>query len=629
MKFRWLPILLLTGLALTLGAIHLIATVKSLARAQATAQVEDKLPQLGLEHDYVTSHQCQSCHPGEYASWHRSFHRTMTQEALPKNVAGKFDGTTIMSDGLAYRVFSKDGLFWADMPDPDIMVEVYRGFRHIPEKEIPRATRPVVMTTGSHNYQTYWVASAQEDRLLQTLPLVYLFADKRWIPREDAFLRGPADSGRFISEWNELCIRCHSTAGNPGLDDATGLLRTKVGELGIACEACHGPGEQHIKKYQNPYTRYAARVAGQTDSTIVNPAKLDHRRSSEVCGQCHGNYIMRDGYALRFAHEGSLYRPGDDLNLTRYYIEHPAFDPAAAQKRDLAYFRERWWDDGTILVGGREYTALSVSACYTRGDISCLSCHSMHDSSPTNQLKQEVIGSAACIQCHNQPKYTSELATHTHHKIGSEGSDCLNCHMPHTTYALLKGIRSHQISYPKIASSAQLGVPNACNLCHLDKTLAWTQEKLVSFYGQKPVALTEDQKTVSAALLWMLQGNAAQRVITAWHVGWKPAQEASGTDWLAPFAARLLDDSYGPVRYVAARSLRTLPGYENLKFDFLGSTNERQQVMESVLSSWRNHPQPSVKTGSELLFQPDGRLDEDRISALLRSRDNRSVSVYE
>jgi predicted CXXCH cytochrome family protein len=338
---------------------------------------------------------------------------------------------------------------------------------------------------------------------------------------------------------------------------------------------------------------------------------------------------MRDGYGLRFAHEGPLYRPGEDLNETRYYIEHPAFDPAAAQKRDLAYFRERWWDDGTILVGGREYTALSVSACYTRGEISCLSCHSMHDSSPTNQLKPELIGSASCTQCHNQPQYTSELTSHTHHKIGSEGSDCLNCHMPHTTYALLKGIRSHQISFPKIASSAQLGVPNACNLCHLDKTLAWTQEKLVSFYGQKPVELTKDQKTVSAALLWMLQGNAAQRVITAWHVGWKPAQEASGKDWLAPFAARLLDDSYGPVRYVAARSLRTLPGYEDLKFDFLGTTNERQQVMESVSSSWRNHLQPSVKTNPDLLLQSDGRPDEDRISVLLRNRDNRPVNVYE
>jgi hypothetical protein len=260
MKFRWFPILLLAGLALGLGAVHWMATVKSLARAQATAHVEEKLPQLGLEHDYVTSHQCQSCHPGEYASWHQSFHRTMTQEALPKNVAGKFDGTTIMSDGLAYRVFSQAGLFWADMPDPDIMVEIYRGFRHLAEKDIPRSTRPVVMTTGSHNYQTYWVASAREDRLLQTLPLVYLFADKRWIPREDAFLRAPDDTRRFISEWNELCIRCHSTAGNPGLDDATGLLRTKVGELGIACEACHGPGEQHIKKYRNPYTRYAVRL---------------------------------------------------------------------------------------------------------------------------------------------------------------------------------------------------------------------------------------------------------------------------------------------------------------------------------------------------------------------------------
>src|SRR5580658_8205997 len=31
--------------------------------------------------EYVTSSACRSCHPSEYASWHDSFHRTMTQPA--------------------------------------------------------------------------------------------------------------------------------------------------------------------------------------------------------------------------------------------------------------------------------------------------------------------------------------------------------------------------------------------------------------------------------------------------------------------------------------------------------------------------------------------------------------------
>ncbi len=629
MKFRGFVTLLLVSLAGLLGAIHWQARSRALATQRAIQHVEQKLPLLGLERDYVSSHQCQSCHPDQHASWHRTFHRTMTQKALPGNVVGKFDGTTVMSDGLAYRVFQEGDAFWAEMPDPDIMMDVVQGGRKMDQRDIPRVKRPVVMTTGSHHYQTYWVASGRHERLLQTLPLIYMLEDQRWIPREDAFLRGPDDTERFITQWNHHCIRCHSTAGNPGLDDATGLLRTKVAELGISCEACHGPAEQHIRRHQNPLSRYVAWFDGRPDPTIVNPAKLDHRRSSETCGQCHGNYILREGFAMQFAHEGPPYRPGEELNRTHYYIQHPALDPAAVQKRPPEYFRERWWDDGTILVGGREYTAMSVSACFTRGEMSCLSCHSMHNSDPVDQLKTGMDGPAACVSCHSQPQFTTELSRHTRHALASEGSNCLNCHMPHTTYALLKAIRSHQISSPQVASSARFGVPNACNLCHLDQTLAWTQQQLVSQYGQPPVELTREQQNISAALLWMLKGNAAQRVITAWHVGWKPAQQASGSDWLAPFAARLLTDSYGVIRYVAARSLRTLPGQKDLQFDFLAPPGDRQHVLEALLESWRNRPARPDRVGPEILLHANGQPDEDRISVLLRTRDQRPISIME
>src|SRR4029450_4367906 len=32
---------------------------------------------------YLSSNACRACHPGNYASWHASFHRTMTQVATP------------------------------------------------------------------------------------------------------------------------------------------------------------------------------------------------------------------------------------------------------------------------------------------------------------------------------------------------------------------------------------------------------------------------------------------------------------------------------------------------------------------------------------------------------------------
>ncbi len=624
-----LSLLLGTALAASLAVGYRRAT----RDAAGVERVRTNLPSPNREGRYVSSARCEACHPGEHASWRRSFHRTMTQAALPANVVGAFDGTTVVSDGLDYRVGRTGDAFWAEMPDPDIMMYVVQGGRKLRFEEIPRVKRPVVMTTGSHHYQTYWVASERYGGLLQTLPLVYLISDKRWIPREEAFMRGPDDRGRFITQWNHHCIRCHSTGGNPGLDDATGLLRSKVGELGIACEACHGPGEDHVRRHQNPVERYSLRLSGRPDPTIVNPARLDHRLSSEVCGQCHGVFMIRKEYAMDFAHHGPLYKPGEDFEKTRYFIDFPRPGAPKARWEELRlnpeFYRERWWDDGTMLAGGREFTAMSSSGCYTRGSISCLSCHSMHQSDPVGQVTEGLNSSRACTQCHGEARFTSKISTHTFHRPNSSGSNCLNCHMPRKSYALLKGIRSHQIDSPQVASSARFGVPNACNLCHLDKTLAWTDGHLVQWYGQAPVPLTDQQRTTSAALLWLLKGHAAQRAIAAWHFGWQPALEVSGTNWLAPFEARLLADPYGVVRYVAGHALRRLPGFSGFPIDFQAGPAERSHKVEEAVNLWRRSTARPSRVGIEVLIGPDGRLMEDRVKEFLDERDERPVTIQE
>ena len=284
---RWLLRLLAgTGLA---GALALLwaglwqARQRTEQRLRLVAGLAAALPHEDREPGYVSSATCQACHPDQHASWTKSYHRTMTQAALPENVAGRFDGQTISSDGLDYRIYREGDAFWAEMPDPDVMMYVVQGGKKLAQQKIPRVRRPVVMTTGSHHYQTYWVSSGRYDRLLQTLPLVYLFKEQRWIPREAAFMRGPQDTNRFITQWNHHCIRCHSTGGNPGLVEKTGMLDSSVGELGIACEACHGPGAAHVQKHNNPLERYRLHLTGAADTSIVNPARLDHRRSSEVC----------------------------------------------------------------------------------------------------------------------------------------------------------------------------------------------------------------------------------------------------------------------------------------------------------------------------------------------------------
>jgi predicted CXXCH cytochrome family protein len=327
-----------------------------------------------------------------------------------------------------------------------------------------------------------------------------------------------------------------------------------------------------------------------------------------------------------------LFKPGEDLHATRYYIQYPTADGPASRleelRRNPRFFQERWWDDGKILAGGREYSALLTTGCYQRGEISCLSCHSMHNSDPNDQLKRFPSESAQCTQCHQEDQYTSDVTKHTFHGAESSGSQCLNCHMPHTTYALFKGIRSHQIGSPSLEGALAGGAPNACNVCHLDQTLGWTQEHLVEWYGAKPVELSEEELTVSASLTWLLRGHAAYRVIAAWHFGWAPAQEVSGGGWMAPQLARLLDDPYGVVRYVAARSLRTLPGYEAFEYDFLAAPSGLAERSQAAVQQWNNGRSHGGEN-RRVLIGAEGAVMEEAVADQLRRRDNRSVTIQE
>src|SRR5262249_11941094 len=159
---------------------------------------------------------------------------------------------------------------------------------------------PIVITTGSHHMQAYWYSQPLAgSRELGLLPFVYLAAEKRWIPRNSAFLRPHENS--FASEtgrWNALCNQCHTTHGQPRIGSDT--IDTRVAEFGIACEACHGPGEAHVAANRDPLRRYGRHLSSTSDPTIVQPQRLTHRLSSQVCGQCHS---ILDGYQQITPHE--------------------------------------------------------------------------------------------------------------------------------------------------------------------------------------------------------------------------------------------------------------------------------------------------------------------------------------
>src|SRR5690606_39548391 len=68
----------------------------------------------------------------------------------------------------------------------------------------------------------------------------------------------------------------------------------RIAELGIACEACHGPGGAHVARMQGPLARYAAHLGMSDDLGVVDPRDLPPERSAHVCGQCHSVFTFRD-----------------------------------------------------------------------------------------------------------------------------------------------------------------------------------------------------------------------------------------------------------------------------------------------------------------------------------------------
>ena len=665
-KSLWIGVLVLVGATAAATLLsYSRATERLASRAQLVAEIPARLvasPDRAAA-EYVTSDRCQGCHPGNHASWYASYHRTMTQKASPEAVLGPFAGQTLEARGRRYRLERRGEEFWVEMADPDWeRDQLDAGRRPEDVADPPRLWKRIVMTTGSHHMQTYWVASERDGRLFN-FPWLWLIEDQRWIPREDGFIRRP-DGPRTFDVWHGACVECHAVAGEKNRGPR-GQWNPEAAELGIACESCHGPAEEHVRVNQDPTRRYRLRLTDVPDPTIVNPARLDAEASSQVCGHCHGINLFK-AYVRR---TGKRYQPGEDLRATRILMRtsekaqaeanHPDPQRALDYKhmqtilaRQLAgnpaFLRDRFWPDGMVRVSGRELNSFIESACFEGGELSCLSCHSMHDSDPDGQLatfpspsstphaaqsssdhpSASIEADAACLQCH--ASYAENLESHTHHLAESSGSRCYNCHMPHTVYGLLKSIRSHWIDSPNAKTTVQTGRPDACSLCHLDRSLEWTAEHLEAWYGQPPPPVLDvDERRVASGVRWLLTGDAQQRALAAWHMGWPDAAGAAlEPDWQVFFLGHLLDDPYPAVRYIAARALQNTDARQPAAYDFLASEEDRRDARAHVMAGWA--PRPGVsRPDAGLLRGASGGLDQAAFERLAAMRNDQVMDLRE
>ena len=88
-------------------------------------------PNQVVEAEFTSSNTCRACHPSQYASWHASYHRTMTQVASPDTVVADFDNVTVVHvHGRPMTLERRGREFWATFDDPD--AEARRRRRSLP-----------------------------------------------------------------------------------------------------------------------------------------------------------------------------------------------------------------------------------------------------------------------------------------------------------------------------------------------------------------------------------------------------------------------------------------------------------------------------------------------------------------
>jgi hypothetical protein len=104
----------------------------------------------------------------------------------------------------------------------------------------------------------------------------------------------------------------------------------------------------------------------------------------------------------------------------------------------------------------------------------------MHDPEIEKNARLRPERNDLCTGCHVE--MGQKTAGHTHHAETSAGSSCVECHMPRTVFSIKAAIRDHSISPPAPENTIRHGIPNACNVCHQDRSAKWALEWVERWY---------------------------------------------------------------------------------------------------------------------------------------------------
>jgi len=391
---------------------------------------------------------CVECHEEAYRAWSGSHHDLAMQVASEETVLGDFDEASFTHFGVTSRFYQRDGGFFVQTEGPDGQLAEFE----------------IIYTFGVENLQQYLIGFP--GGRLQALAIAWdtrpteqgggrwfhLYPDERIAPGDPLHW-----TGRY-QVWNAMCAECHSTNLEKHYDPDSDSYATTWDEIDVSCESCHGPGKAHVEWAEE--ARRLGIPASGDHRLLVDFKTGDSRYEVDVCAPCHSRRHLVSG-------EDRTGRPFLD-------------DFMPVTLREGLYYA-----DGQVLEEVYVYGSFLQSRMYHRG-VRCVDCHDPHG------LQLLASGNALCVRCHNQapdPRFPTMLLKnydtpeHHFHTAGKPGTECVDCHMPATTYMVVDPRRDHSLKVPRPDLSVTLGTPNACSGCHADQPAQWSADWVVKWYG--------------------------------------------------------------------------------------------------------------------------------------------------
>ena len=382
--------------------------------------------------EYTGSQSCRSCHEEFYGLWANSHHgkamQPITASFLKTEIPSMEHG--ILIEGKKYRMIIEDTTL--------ICVETDG-----------KQANKYIATWALGGKNVYYFLTLITKGRLQTLPLAYDLNDSTWYDNPQSAIRHFANNipdeavswKDFLYTFNTTCYSCHVSQLATNFDMNTLTYNTLWKESGINCETCHGPCSEHIRVCEE-----AGEENIPEDLKIIVTKTFTHDQHNSSCASCHAK--MRP--------LTSSYPPGET------FFDH--FDLITLENPDF-------YPDGRDLGENYTHTTWMQSECVQSGQLDCIHCHTSSGRYRYHGTVAE--GNQACMSCHKEN--VNNFVAHTHHNADSEGSRCINCHMPKTKFGRM--VRSdHSMRPPMPSATIEFKSPNACNICHDDMSPEWANK---------------------------------------------------------------------------------------------------------------------------------------------------------